>query len=61
MVQELAESTKEAKVFGVHFTKVIQRDGKIPKFIFDAIEYIEKHGLSKEGLFRINGNLTTKS
>ena len=45
-------------MFGIHFSKVISRDGKIPKFLFNAIEFIEKNGIAQEGLFRVNGNLS---
>ena len=38
---------------------MIERDNKIPRFLFGAFEFLEKNALTMEGLFRINGNLTT--
>uniref|UniRef100_A0A8D0L6G6 Rho-GAP domain-containing protein n=1 Tax=Sphenodon punctatus TaxID=8508 RepID=A0A8D0L6G6_SPHPU len=48
------------KVFGLSLQELHQeglsKDG-IPVIVRDIVEYLAQHGLTQEGLFRVNGNL----
>ncbi|XP_054846357.1 protein FAM13A isoform X2 [Eublepharis macularius] len=50
------------KVFGVGLAELQQRglsrDG-VPTVVWELVEYLARHGLAQEGLFRVNGNLKT--
>jgi len=52
------------QVFGTSPEKLMERsgdyeDGVVPHVFQDAIDYVEKEGLDKEGIFRISGNART--
>uniref|UniRef100_A0A8C8S3P7 Family with sequence similarity 13 member A n=1 Tax=Pelusios castaneus TaxID=367368 RepID=A0A8C8S3P7_9SAUR len=48
------------KVFGVSL-QVLQQQGftknGIPLLVWNTVEYLTQHGLTQEGLFRVNGNM----
>ncbi|XP_005994735.1 rho GTPase-activating protein 12b isoform X9 [Latimeria chalumnae] len=46
------------QVFGSSLTSLCQRENTtVPKFVKMCIEYVEKHGLDIDGLYRVSGNL----
>ncbi|KAL8206711.1 UNVERIFIED_CONTAM: Protein fam13a [Gekko kuhli] len=55
-------ATSWRRVFGVGLAELQQqglsRDG-IPTLVWEIVEYLTRHGLASEGLFRVNGNLKT--
>ncbi len=44
-------------VFGVSLDDVVQRDGRVPAFVFELITYLTTYGLAEEGVFRVPGNM----
>ncbi|XP_015273466.1 PREDICTED: protein FAM13A-like [Gekko japonicus] len=55
-------ATSWRRVFGVGLAELQQqglsRDG-VPTLVWEIVEYLTRHGLASEGLFRVNGNLKT--
>ncbi|XP_076998984.1 protein FAM13A isoform X2 [Tamandua tetradactyla] len=58
-VSEQRESTYK-KLFGVSLQELQQQgltENGIPTIVWSIVEYLTRHGLSQEGLFRVNGNV----
>eukprot|EP01091_Cochliopodium_minus_P009664 TRINITY_DN2425_c0_g1_i2.p1 TRINITY_DN2425_c0_g1~~TRINITY_DN2425_c0_g1_i2.p1 ORF type:complete len:643 (-),score=221.49 TRINITY_DN2425_c0_g1_i2:1518-3425(-) len=56
-LESIEESSKETKIFCVDFRDLVERDKRVPKFLYLAFEFLEKYALKQEGIFRVNGNL----
>lgn len=53
-------SSTYKKLFGVSLQDLQQQgltENGIPAIVGDIVEYLTKHGLTQEGLFRVNGNV----
>ncbi|XP_051559159.1 protein FAM13A-like isoform X2 [Myxocyprinus asiaticus] len=57
-----ATTTRGKKIFGVSLLELkdlgLVKDG-VPVVVRSMVEYLEKHGLHQEGLFRVNGSVRT--
>ncbi|KAJ0063206.1 hypothetical protein NL108_013376, partial [Boleophthalmus pectinirostris] len=50
--------TWDSNYFGVPLENLVTQDRPIPLFIEKCVDYIEKTGLTTEGLYRVSGNKT---
>ena len=48
----------ETKLFGVSFSEIVKVFGGPPKFILEALDYLQQNCLFTEGLFRVAGTLS---
>ena len=54
----ILQKASKTKLFGVPFNEIVNNFGGPPKFLLDALEYIEQNCLHEEGLFRTVGTIS---